>query len=89
MLACPGSPALKPLCSQIEASGVGLDRAVLANVMPNVRRNATVQCGTAAHFWKWGDPSAPFLLEDGECCPAPVRDSDGVRTSAPTWWCSL
>lgn len=63
----------------IEASGVGLHHAVLANVVPDVLHNATVQCGTAAHFWKWGDPSAPFLLEDVPGAPDIWMQTKGDR----------
>ncbi|KAM9322394.1 oncostatin-M-specific receptor subunit beta-like isoform 2-T2 [Pholidichthys leucotaenia] len=36
-------------------SGAGLNAAPINNLTPNWRHSVKVQCGTAQHFWKWGD----------------------------------
>ncbi|XP_060931645.1 leukemia inhibitory factor receptor-like [Limanda limanda] len=41
-------------------SGVGLDFAVLMNLIPNWSYNVTVRCRTTQHFWKWSNWSSTF-----------------------------
>ncbi|KAG7498824.1 hypothetical protein JOB18_021696 [Solea senegalensis] len=41
-----------------EASGVGLNSAVVTELIPNWKYNVTVQCRTTQHSWKWGDWSS-------------------------------
>ncbi|XP_008298399.1 leukemia inhibitory factor receptor-like [Stegastes partitus] len=41
--------------STSETSGVGLNAAVLTDLIPNWTYNVTVRCRTAQHWWKWGD----------------------------------
>ncbi|KAM4719644.1 oncostatin-M-specific receptor subunit beta-like [Anableps anableps] len=35
--------------------GVGLNATVLTGLRPNWKYEVKVRCGTAQHFWKWGD----------------------------------
>ncbi|XP_044030554.1 leukemia inhibitory factor receptor-like isoform X2 [Siniperca chuatsi] len=45
-----------------ENFGVGLNFAVLNDLIPNWTYNVKVRCGTTQHFWKWSDwsPSVNF-----------------------------
>ncbi|XP_069578066.1 oncostatin-M-specific receptor subunit beta-like [Brachyistius frenatus] len=38
-----------------ENVGVGLNAAAFNDLIPNWTYNVTVRCGTAEHFWRWGD----------------------------------
>ncbi|XP_019216895.1 leukemia inhibitory factor receptor [Oreochromis niloticus] len=40
---------------QIENFGVGLTAAVIKDLIPHWDYDMRVRCGTAQHFWKWGD----------------------------------
>ncbi|XP_065325731.1 leukemia inhibitory factor receptor-like [Pelmatolapia mariae] len=40
---------------QTENFGVGLTAAVIKDLIPHWDYDVRVQCGTAQHFWKWGD----------------------------------
>nr|XP_046231697.1 leukemia inhibitory factor receptor-like isoform X2 [Scatophagus argus] len=48
-----------------ESTGVGLQYAVLTDLIPHWTYNVTVRCGTAQHFWKWSDwsTSVNFLTK--------------------------
>ncbi|XP_033976150.1 leukemia inhibitory factor receptor-like isoform X2 [Trematomus bernacchii] len=51
----------------IENFGVGLNRTVLNDLIPNWTYNVTVRCGTAQYFWKWSDWSKKVLFQtDGD-----------------------
>ncbi|XP_024858987.1 oncostatin-M-specific receptor subunit beta isoform X2 [Kryptolebias marmoratus] len=41
--------------STTEHFGLGLSSAVLMGLIPNWEYDVKVRCGTAQHFWKWGD----------------------------------
>ncbi|XP_051269471.1 leukemia inhibitory factor receptor [Dicentrarchus labrax] len=40
---------------QMKNFGVGLDFAVLNDLIPDWNYNARVRCGTTQHFWKWSE----------------------------------
>ncbi|XP_039856239.1 leukemia inhibitory factor receptor-like isoform X1 [Simochromis diagramma] len=40
---------------QTESIGVGLTAAVIKDLIPHWDYDVRVRCGTAQHFWKWGD----------------------------------
>ncbi|XP_034459078.1 leukemia inhibitory factor receptor-like [Hippoglossus hippoglossus] len=51
---------VSPAGAQKPNSGVGLDFAVLMNLIPNWSYNVTVQCRTTQHSSKWSNWSLPF-----------------------------
>ncbi|XP_053267126.1 leukemia inhibitory factor receptor [Pleuronectes platessa] len=51
---------LGPAGAQKTNSGVGLDSAVLMNLIPNWSYHVTVRCRTAQHSWKWSNWSSTF-----------------------------
>lgn len=40
---------------QSEVFGLGLNLTFLTDLKPNVFYRVKMRCGTAQHFWKWGD----------------------------------
>ncbi|XP_023253580.1 leukemia inhibitory factor receptor-like [Seriola lalandi dorsalis] len=43
-----------------ESCGVGLNSAVLTDLIPHWQYNVKVRCGTTQHFWKWSNWSTRF-----------------------------
>ncbi|XP_035524391.1 leukemia inhibitory factor receptor-like [Morone saxatilis] len=72
-------------CSHMENFGVGLDFAVLNDLIPDWNYTVRVRCGTTQHFWKWSEWTSVSFHTKGDVPDAldvwmQVKDSQTIIT---------